>query len=159
MADLDNWRADLQSQYVETRAAAAENLCQLGEEAAEAAIDLVKACADEEPVQVWAVAALEEMGPPPASTLPQLIELAKDSQAIVAYWAITLLGRVEDAGVQSEGVLAELLLHAPDIPVRERAAWALGRMGPESQAALQALKTAATSDRVRLARLAEEALS
>ena len=77
----------------------------------------------------------------------------------MAYWAITLLGRVEDAGAQSEGVLAELLLHAPDISVRERAAWALGRMGPKSQAALEALKTAAASDSVRLARLAEEALS
>ncbi|MDG2015126.1 MAG: HEAT repeat domain-containing protein [Pirellulaceae bacterium] len=159
MADLDKWRGDLQNQDAETRAAAAEHLCQAGEGVAEAAVDLVKACGDEESVQVWAVAALEEMGPPPVSTIPQLIELANDHQSIVAYWAITLLGRAEDASSQSEGVLTELLLTAGDISVRERAAWALGRLGPESQAAIDALKTVADSDSVRLARLAEEALS
>ena len=55
--------------------------------------DLVKACTDDESVQQWAVAALEELGPPPTESIGELTKLASSSDPLVAFWAITLLGR------------------------------------------------------------------
>ncbi len=43
--------------------------------------------------------------------------------------------------------------------VRQRAAWALGRIGPVASAALQSLETAAASNDARLARLAQRAMT
>jgi HEAT repeat protein len=143
-----------------TRATAAEQLCRAGEAAADAAVPLVRACGDPEPqVRDWAVAALEELGAPPVNALDELMELAASNHPLVAYWAITLLGRSGQAAAAAVRMLAERLGPASDPAVAQRAAWALGKIGPAAASAAGSLRTAADSDDPRLARLAQEALS
>lgn len=149
----------LQSNNVAERAAAAESFSQMGADAAPAAVALVNACADDDSVSEWAVAALEEMGPPPTDSIGPLTMLARSPQPLVAYWAVTLLGRAGSAAGACQDELATVLLESPEISVRERSAWALGKIEARSPAALEALTKVSESDQpTRLARLASEAL-
>jgi HEAT repeat protein len=144
----------------ERRAEAAELLCRAGTGAAAAVVPLVKACGDsDDRVREWAVAALEDIGPPPSTAIGQLTESAGGKDPLGAYWAITLLGRSGQAAVPAAGVLAACVASAADTAVRERAAWALGKIGPAASSAREALKRAAAGDDARLARLAREALA
>lgn len=158
MDDIQQWRAALQSRDVAERAAAAESLCHAGQDAAPAILELVHASADDEAVSAWAVAALEELGPPPAELLEPLTNLASTSAAPAAYWAVTLLGRLGPAAIKSEQALAALLQDSQDAVVQERAAWALGAIGAKSAATIAALTRAAQSQTPRLARLAKASL-
>jgi HEAT repeat protein len=54
--------------------------------------------------------------------------------------------------------LIRVLESDADLPVRERAAWALGEIGPVANSAAPALRAAADGDDARLARLAQQAL-
>ncbi|MFM7183878.1 MAG: HEAT repeat domain-containing protein [Planctomycetota bacterium] len=141
------------------RAAAAERLCQAGERARSASVDLVRACGDaDESVREWAVAALEAIGPPPPTLVPGLAELATARSQLVAYWAITLLGR---SGKDAATVLETLTqcVASTDLAVAQRAAWALGRIGPAAAAAVSALRDAASRGDERLTRLATESIA
>ncbi len=140
------------------RAEAAELLCRAGAAAGAAAVPLIRACADDDDqVREWAVAALEELGPPPAGSTPALGELAAAGHPLVSYWAITLLGRSGQDAASAATVLAGCL-KAADLSVAQQAAWALCRIGPAAGAARDALRAAAASSDPRLARLAGEAL-
>ncbi|REJ66136.1 MAG: hypothetical protein DWQ31_15730 [Planctomycetota bacterium] len=142
------------------RAEAAQQLCQAAEAARPAAVALVRAAGDEdESVQEWATAALEELGPPAEDDLSALAELTADANADIAYWAITLIGRLEGAGAGATGELAAALAAERPLNVRQRAAWALGRIGPGAVEATGPLTAAAADDDPRLARLASEALA
>jgi hypothetical protein len=139
---------------------AAERLARSGEAAREAAVPLVQACGDGDgEVRQWAGAALEELGVPPVEVIAELQELAAMSDPLVAYWAITLLGRSGQAAAAATAVLAERLGPAAPLEVAQRAAWALGKIGPAALVASGALQVAATSADPRLARLASEALA
>ncbi|MFM1904749.1 MAG: hypothetical protein RLZZ440_2649 [Planctomycetota bacterium] len=139
---------------------AAERLARAGAAAAAATLPLVLACGDaDEGVRDQAVAALEDLGPPPPDAIPSLVEQVANPDPLVAYWAITLLGRSGEAAAAAVTSLTQQLGAAPDPAVRQRAAWALGRIGPAARQASEALRTAATSEDPRLARLAEEALA
>lgn len=151
-------RESLQSPDVSQRVSAAESLSLMGPDAAFAAVELVKACSDDDAVRDFAVAALEELGPPPTESLERLTELARDENSLVAYWAVTLLGRAEQLAQASEPTLVALLTKSKDPSVRERAAWALGKIGPNSAAAKLVLKQAASSSEPRLARVATASL-
>ena len=157
-ADVGKYRTDLTSPQVAVRAQAAENLCRAGADAVVAASDLVRACSDEEAVRDWAVAALEDLGPPPSEQLPALTELLTSSNSTVAYWAATLLGRLGPAAKAAESALTSVLTQSTDTSVRERAAWALGKIGVTSATAVSALKEASQVGNPRLARLAQAAL-
>ena len=141
------------------RSDAAEELSRIGADAQEATVPLVRACGDEsEEVREWAVAALEELGAPSPADVGALASVLEDSSAEVCYWSATLLGRLGDdasAGIPS---LIRALSNHVAIAVRERAAWALGRIGPKAISALNTLQTAAEGDAVRLARLARKAI-
>ncbi len=145
------------------RAAAAERLCLAGAESVAAAVDLVTACGDEESVRNWAVAALEELGPPDPASIEPLVELLSSSNPLTAYWSATLLGRLGPSAAPSQDALANVLASSNDSAVQERAAWALGKIGDTNSAftniALTALEQAASSSNPRLVRLAEAALS
>jgi len=142
------------------RAAAAERLCQAGEQARSAILDLVRACGDaDEQVREWVVAALEELGPPPDDAIATLAPLAGATDPLVAYWAVTLLGRSGQAAAATVSLLADRLGDRAAPEVAERAAWALGKIGPAAAAAVSALEAAAGSSDPRLARLAREALA
>jgi HEAT repeat protein len=75
----------------------------------------------------------------------------------VAYWAATLLGRLES---EASGAVSQLMeaLGSSALAVRERAAWALGRIGPRASKALPLLRKLSRDSRPRLARLAAEAI-
>lgn len=145
------------------RVAAAQRLAQAGEAAACAAVALVRGCGDAEAeVREWAVAALEDLGPPPADAIAAIVPLVKNPEPLVGYWAATLLGRLGgQLGQDAAGavtVLAACVASAADLSVRERAAWALGQIGPAAAVARPALGRAAEQGDERLARLAREAL-
>src|SRR5260221_7131076 len=100
--DVPQLIADLKSPTAATRAAAAEQLAHLEDGALSAAIDLVKAVADnDDSVRQWATAALESLGPPAPGDAEKLAQLLSDPQLDVAYWAATLLGRLESAAAAS----------------------------------------------------------
>ena len=81
------------------RADAAEALARLGAEAREAAVALVRASGDRDSnVRDWAVAALEELGPPPAADVEPLAALATNPETNIAYWSCTLLGAAQGPG-------------------------------------------------------------
>ncbi|TWU39212.1 HEAT repeat domain-containing protein [Novipirellula artificiosorum] len=157
------WTAQLKSLEQHQRAEAAEALAQMGPDAAPAAIELVEACADVEAIQTWSVAALEELGPPPPDQIHGIAELAGDANPLVAYWAITLLGRAEADAAAYQDVLIDAVRSCESIAVRQRAAWALGKIGAASKESISenakaALKTATQSSDPRLARLAQTSL-
>ena len=139
------------------RLEAPRQLARAGESARGAAVPLVRAMGDEEEeVREWAASALEEMGPPSHDDVPALGELLSSKTASdVRYWAATLLGRAQDARAVEPLIQA---LSSDDLAVRERAAWALGRIGPAARAAIEPLRAAASSDQARLARVASRAL-
>jgi HEAT repeat protein len=158
MADVNVLAQQLLDKQVEVRAKAAEQLSQQGEEARAAAVALVQACGDEEAVSQWAVEALEQLGPPPGSAVKQLIPLVAHPHELVAYWAATLLGRLQDQAIAAVPALASALNDSPHVAVRQRAAWAIGQIGERSGPTMAALTAAARSSDPRLARMAKQAL-
>jgi hypothetical protein len=106
-----------------------------------------------------AVAALEDLGTPPADAVAELTPLAAATNPLTAYWAITLLGRSGQDAASAVAVLADRLGAAAAPEVAQRAAWALGKIGRAASGATVALRAAAASSDPRLARLATEALA
>jgi len=156
---LDELRAALHSEEAIDRAEAVERLGRMGVDAAPAAVELIHATADpSETVRDWATNALENCGPPPAHLEPRLVELARNSLGDQAYWAVTMLGRLELPGEATVAALAEIVVGARDAKVRQRAAWALGNLGPEAKPALPQLQAATQVTDSRLARLAGRAI-
>jgi len=153
--------AQLASTNPDERAEAAELLCRAGTEAVAATLPLVEACGDDDSrVREWAVAALEELGPPPAEIIELLTEIATGPEPLGAYWATTLLGRAGGDAAAAVPALATCVASAKDMAVRERAAWALGKIGPAALAARESLQQAVAQGKdSRLARLATEALA
>jgi HEAT repeat protein len=150
---------DLESESLAKRREAAQGLLRLGSQAAPAAVPLVRACQEEdEGLRELVSGALEDLGPPPLSSLPDLRQLCAAPHLDVAYWAVTLVGRLgADAGQATPELIACL---SPDRPrsVRQRAAWALGRVGPAAAGAESALRAVLGEADPRLVRLAGEAL-
>jgi len=141
------------------RAAAASELSQLGPQARVAAIPLLGAIANaDDEVSEWVATALEELGPPAASDLKALTVMLVDSTGDTAYWAATLIGRLEASAAPAVDALVGTLDAANETSVRQRAAWALGKIGPAAAAARGSLQQAAAGDDPRLARMAQRAL-
>jgi HEAT repeat protein len=158
--DVSKATADLKSNDAAVRAAASEQLAHLEDGAQPAAVALVAATADaDESVRQWATAALESLGPPAAGDVAALAKLLSDSRSDVAYWAATLLGRLEADATSAVQQLAAALESHAEVAARERAAWALGKIGSSASAALPALEHAAASSQPRLSRLAKEAIN
>ncbi len=141
------------------RAKAAEALARLGAEAQEAAVALTRASGDRDAeVRDWAVAALEDLGPPAIGDVPALTALVINPDQNIAYWACSLLGRLKHDSAGAVRALIETLANHGHLAVRERAAWALGQIGPAAREAKPALQKAEQSGEPRLARLAVAAL-
>jgi HEAT repeat protein len=158
-ADLTKLISQLDEDDPGERARAAEELCRLGDMARPAAVALVAACADPlESVREWAAAALEGLGPPDGADIEQLMVLTRHHAPSVAYWAVTLLGRSGPAADAAVGALSAALRDHAASAVRQRAAWALGKVGQSATNAIDELEAAAASDDPRLARLARQAI-
>jgi HEAT repeat protein len=156
--DLSFLINSLRSDDAAKRQAAAERLAQLGTDAQEAAVPLVEVCDCDESIREWAVAALEGLGPPRPADIGPLVELLKRPTLDTAYWAATLLGRLEDQAAPAVSGLVRALESHGELAVRQRAAWALAQIGPAACAARAALEAAAGSSDARLASLAVLAL-
>jgi len=149
----------LRSGSDEQRLNAAEELARLGENAQPAAVPLVQSL-ENEALRDWAVAALEELGPPATNDVAPLAGLVtREGQLDSAYWAATLLGRLGEQAAPAVPALTSALSEHPDLVVRERAAWALSKIGPAAASAASALQEASERGEPRLARLAKEALA
>ncbi len=164
MSEVASLAMKLGDENAAVRAEAAEHLSRLSEEAQPAALALVKACGDKESVRQWAVAALEELGPPPVGSAQELAQLSATDQELVAYWSITLLGRLGSAAAStSEASTSDTLITALQssrhLAVQQRAAWALGEIGEQSESVTKALQQASEAADPRLAKLAMRALS
>jgi HEAT repeat protein len=158
-SNLSQLIASLSARDADQRAQAAEQLAQLGADAQPAAVALVLACGDEaEEVRQWATSALEELGPPEATDVSQLISLIEAKSADVGYWAVTLLGRLKAQAAPAVETLAHAVTESQHLAVRQRAAWALGEIGPAAAATLPTLRKAAGDPDPRLARLARQAI-
>lgn len=142
------------------RQQAANSLIRMGPKAQAAAVDLVRACADDSAeVCESVVNALEEIGPPDATDVSPLAHLLASPSADVGYWAATLLGRLGAAAVAAVPALAAAVVAPLDDSVRQRAAWALGKIGPSAKGSLCTLQeTADVEGDTRLARLAQKAI-
>lgn len=151
--------AHLHSGNPSERQTAAQQLAQLEHGAQAAAVALVETAATEDDeLREWVVAALEALGPPRAEDVRRLAALLKQPSLDVAYWAATLLGRLESAAAPAVPELTDALRAHPEIAARERVAWALGKIGPPAAAAENSLSAAAASQHARLARVARQAL-
>ncbi len=149
---------DLNSDQVDLRRRAAEGLSR-HPQAQAASVSLVRACSDpDEQVQEWAVAALEELGEPSLGDVSALSGMLKDPSADSVYWAATLLGRLGPQGAAAVPQLTQLLDSQSAVASRQRAAWALGKIGRPAASAMDALRRATENDNPRLARLAGQAL-
>lgn len=158
--DVDLLARSLGGSQLAERLQAAGQLARLGREAQAAAVPLVRAMADpNEEVRQWASAALEELGPPRVGDLEALNTLLADPNADLAYWAATLLGRLAADAAAAVQSLADAVTQGRELAVRERAAWALGQIGPLARSASGVLEQAAQQPAVRLARLARESLA
>lgn len=158
--DISTWIGDLSAEEPARRRRAAERLARSGTGARGAAVPLVRAAGDRsEEVREWATAALEGLGPPDVADLAALRELlTRPRHPDCAYWATTLIGRLGAGGQPAVPELVSALQNTPQRSVRQRAAWALGKIGPPAAAARGALEEATRSGDARLARLAERAL-
>ncbi|MDA1055765.1 MAG: HEAT repeat domain-containing protein [Planctomycetota bacterium] len=157
--ELQTLIVSLASTDVATRREAAELLARVGPDAVAAAVSLVRASGDEdEQVRNWAVAALEELPAPEASEATALEVFVNGGSLDVAFWATTLLGRMEAGAASTVPVLAAAVSDHPELVVRQRAAWALGKIGKSAAAAVPQLEAAAASEDTRLARFAATAL-
>lgn len=158
-SDVSRLISALEDPDAARRSSAAEHLARLGPDACPAAVALVCACGDEaEEVREWAVGALEELGPPAASDADALASLLGHRSPNVAYWAATLLGRLGTKASAAVPALGAAVSEASEKSVRERAAWALGRIGPPATEGIGPLRKAAAGDDPRLARLARRAI-
>lgn len=157
--DVRNLAALLETGSPAERLDAAEKLAQLESDARDAAVPLVEACqTEDDQLRDWVVAALEALGPPAAGEVAKLASLVEHESLDTAYWACTLLGRLELQAAPAVPALAKTLGNHADLVVRQRAAWALGKIGPAAGAARGDLQQAADAADSRLARLAREAL-
>jgi len=160
MADVTSLANSLAHGTPEERLASAEALARLGGEARPAAIALVQALEiEDDGLRDWLVAALEDLGAPAAADAPALAALVTKPSLDAPYWAATLLGRLESQAASAVPQLTKALDEHAESAVRERAAWALGKIGPAAAGARSSLEAAAKSGNARLARLAGEALS
>ena len=123
------------------------------------ALSMIAWCNDtDERIAEMAVAVLESMGPPRAEDISALITVLQSEAGSTAYWAATLLGRLQAGAADAVSALATASEKHPEVAVRERAAWALGQIGPAAASAVTTLQAAAASNDRRLARLATEAI-
>lgn len=150
----------LSSTNLQERIAAAEFAATHPQACRSWAVDLVIAAGDRsDSVAIAAAEALEMLGPPQVGQLAGLIDVAgKNSDGESAYWAVTLIGRLGPAAANATDALVKALTASPYLPVRERAAWALARIGTAAASASAALRNAAENGPPRLRRLATQAL-
>lgn len=148
------------SHQLSDRLAAVEYASQHAETCRHLAIPLAICAGDSHSgVAMLAAEALEVLGAPPRNLLTDLIRLIETTKnGETAYWTTTLIGRLGPAAAPATSVLVRTLVESQYLPVRERCAWALARIGTAAASAAAALSSAADNGPPRLSRLATQAL-
>jgi len=144
---------------LEERRKATEACAKAPSMAQAAIVPLCRCCSDEdEQVGQWSQAALEELGPPDADELDSLLELTTSKES-TAYWAVTLIGRLQAKATTAAAPLGKLIeKEGTPVEVRNRAIWAIGQIGAADNAIKATLQKASQSENPRTARLASKAL-
>ncbi len=114
-------------------------------------------------VRSWAAAALESAIKPLDSEIESLADvLFSGEDGETCYWAATMLGRLGNlSGKHADVAVSALetcLSDSLHLPARERAAWALGEIGPRAASAATTLRRTAEDAPPRLQRLVNKAL-
>lgn len=149
----------LASDQIEQRRRAAELLSQNADVAIDVAVALVRAAGDDDrQVAEYCVATLEEMGEPSASQLEELSQLATAANEESAYWAATLMGRAGVQACEFAVLLGDIVASDAAPQVRERAAWAIARIGPSAKAARPQLESCTGAEPSSLARAVTKAI-
>jgi len=149
----------LTSDDVIQRRQAAEAFAKSPDDAISAVIPLCRGCSDkDEQVAEWCVGALEELPPCDKQELPALVEMLPSKKELTAYWAATLIGRLEGKGEPAALPLAKIIAGKTPTAVKDRAIWAVRKIGVYPPEVIAALETASKSDNPRTARLANKAL-
>lgn len=111
-------------------------------------------------VRAAAAQALESSLQPSPLELPALITLLRDaSDGEISYWAATLVGRLGNNAVEAVPALCECLTCSSFLPARERAVWALKKIGPDACDSISVLHAVSNSAPARLQQLCREAIS
>lgn len=114
----------------------------------------------EEDVRNWATEALESSVQPEGSEVTEMMALLQSTDSgDVAYWSATMLGRLGSAAAPATESLVAYLRESAELAARERAAWALCRIGPAASRAVPTLRTVADAAPPRLQRLVVEAIA
>ncbi len=155
MAELVEQLIDrLQHAEISKRIEAAQQLAQLGTDAAAAALPLIASLdSSDESLREWSNATLEECGAPHLNDLPRLMQLIQPTTGAshsVVYWALTLIGRLERHAESTSPILSRFIEdashglsedagHETGRANLARAIWALGCVGYDDPAAKQFL--------------------
>lgn len=149
----------LASDQLQQRRQAAELLSQNADVAVDVAVELVRAVGDDDrQVADYCVATLEEMGGPAASQLEDLSQIAAGENAETAYWAATLMGRAGVTACEYATLLGDIVASDAQPQVRERAAWAIARIGPAAVSAKPQLESCTDAEPNSLARAVAKAI-
>ena len=106
-----------------------------------------------------AATALERSVQPTSVETPALIAaLADVSDGEISYWAATLLGRLGQQAMEATGALCVCLQESSFLAARERAAWALLKIGPAASEAISVLKSVSETAPPRLRKLCQNAI-
>ncbi|QDU55465.1 HEAT repeat domain-containing protein [Aeoliella mucimassa] len=143
-----------------SRQQAAEWLSQNADVAMELAVELVEHSGDDDRVVAeYCVATLEELGEPSPNDLPALCRLLASDNSDVAYWAATLIGRCGEQSAACATQLGNLVASDAAPATRERAAWAIAKIGPAASSAKPQLESLSITEPESLARAIAKALA
>jgi hypothetical protein len=107
-----------------------------------------------------AAQSLESSVQPTLAEVPALMVCLTDRlDGEISYWAATLLGRLGQQAVVATPALCGCLEGSLFLPARERAAWALLKIGPAANEAIPALRLVCESAPARLQKLCQEAIN
>ena len=158
-ADLSSLIVSLHSELASERQAAASKMLQLGPDAKLAAVALVEAADSDSETCDIVTAVLEDLGAPDVEMTESLATILKRPTLDSPYWAATLLGRLEAEAAPAINDLTTAAAEHPQKAVRQRAVWALGKIGPPASAALETLEKISGEEDPRLVSLAQDAIT
>ncbi len=102
---------------------------------------------EDETLREWTSEAFENCGPPSDDDFDWIVDMLRSREGDQSFWAATFLGRLEERARKATSKLIETILNVNQgEATRQRAAWALHRIGGLSEADKDHLKLAMTRE-------------